>query len=59
MGRLKQDECPICLQSCAHGGIKYGEFEENKEDGIFKASDYLMIKTNYKWERIEEPPKKR
>ncbi|MBI5124141.1 MAG: 4Fe-4S dicluster domain-containing protein [Candidatus Omnitrophica bacterium] len=59
ISRLKSDELPICLQSCTHGGIKYGEFEENKKEQIFKASDYLAIKTNYKWERIEEPPKKK
>jgi len=60
MGRLRDDEVPICLQSCTHGGIQYGEFEENKEDGIFKASDYLMVKTAYNWERVEEaPPKKK
>lgn len=59
LGRLKENELPICLESCTHGGIKYGEFEEDKEKGIFKVSEYLMIKTNYKWERIEEAPKKR
>lgn len=59
LGRLKGDESPICLQSCTHGGIAYGEFEENKEFSIFKASDYLMIKTGYKWERVEAPPKKK
>lgn len=51
LSRLRGDESPICLQSCSHGGIKYGEFEENKEERIFKASDYLLIKTEYKWER--------
>ena len=60
IGRLREGESPICLQSCTHGGIQYGEFEEKKEDGIFKASDYLMVKTTFKWERVEEaPPKKR
>jgi Fe-S-cluster-containing hydrogenase component 2 len=59
IGRLKEGEYPICLQSCTHGGIKYGEFEENKEERIFAASERLMIKTDYKWERIEEPPKRR
>lgn len=59
LGRLKQDETPICLQSCTHDGIKYGEFEENNEGHIFKASDYLMIKTDFKWERVEEPPRRR
>ncbi len=60
IGRLRDGDVPICLQSCAHGGIQYGEFEENLEEGIFKASDHLMIKTAFKWERVEEvPPKKK
>ena len=60
IGRLRDGEVPICLQSCAPGGIKYGEFEENAEEGIFKASDHLMVKTTFKWERVEEiPPKKK
>ena len=59
MGRLRADEYPICLQSCTHGGIKYDEFEEKKEEGIFKVSDHLFVKTSYKWERVEEAPKKR
>lgn len=60
IGRLKNEEFPICLQSCTAGGIQYGEFEEKPEDGIFKASDYLMVKTTFKWERVEEaPPKKK
>ena len=59
LGRLKADESPICLESCSQGGIKYGEFEENKEEGIFKASEHLLIKTNYKWDRILEVPKRK
>ena len=59
IGRLKENEYPICLQSCTHGGIKYGEFEESKDARIFCASEYLMVKTDYKWERIEEAPKRR
>ena len=59
LGRLKAEESPVCLQSCGHGGIKYGEFEENKEEGIFKASEHLLIKTNYKWDRVLEAPKKK
>lgn len=59
LGRLKQDEYPICLQSCVSAGIKYGEFEENKDEHIFKVSDHLMVKTDFKWERVEEPPKRR
>ena len=59
LGRLIGDELPICLQSCAHGGIKYGEFEDNKEERIFKASDYLLVKTDYKWDRVKEPHRKK
>jgi len=59
IGRLRDGEAPICLQSCTQGGIQYGEFEENKEAGLFEASDHLMVKTAFKWERAEEvPPKK-
>jgi Fe-S-cluster-containing dehydrogenase component len=59
IGRPGEGESPICLESCSHGGIKYGEFEEDKDNHIFKASENLLIKTNYKWERIEETPKKK
>ncbi|MBU0881427.1 MAG: 4Fe-4S dicluster domain-containing protein [Candidatus Omnitrophica bacterium] len=59
LGRLKAEESPVCLQSCDHGGIRYGEFEENKEEGIFKASEHLLVKTNYKWDRVLETPKKK
>lgn len=50
------DNVPICLQSCAHDGVRYGEFEENKDEHIYKVSEYVMVKTNYKWERAPEPP---
>jgi Fe-S-cluster-containing dehydrogenase component len=60
MGRLRDGDTPICLQSCTHGGIQYGEFEESKENGIFKASEHLMVRTMFKWERVEDaPPKKK
>ncbi len=59
IGRLKADEQPICLESCAHGGIKYGDLEPNEDEFIFKASENLLIKTAYKWERIEKPPVKK
>jgi len=59
IGRIKEGDSPICLESCTHGGIRYGEFEENKGENIFKASEYLLIKTSYKWERVEEPPVKK
>lgn len=59
LGRLKTDESPICLSSCSHDGIKYGEFEENIEEGTFKASEHLLVRTKYKWERVLPAPKKK
>ena len=60
LGRLKDAEAPVCLQSCTHNGVKYGEFEENKEERIYKVSDHMIVKTDLKWDRIlEVPPKKR
>lgn len=58
VGRLQGEETPICLESCSHGGIKYGQFEESKDDHIYKISEHLLVKTAYKWERIEEAPKR-
>lgn len=59
LGRLKEADLPICLESCSHGGIRYGEFEEDKDENTFKASEYLLIKTGFKWDRVEELPVKR
>ena len=59
LGRLPQEKSPICLESCSHGGIKYGEFEEKKDEGLYQVSDYLIIKTNLKWERLEPLPVKK
>ena len=59
LGRLREGEYPICLESCTDGGIKYGDFEPNEDENIFKASENLLIKTAYKWERIEKPPVKK
>lgn len=56
--RLASGESPVCLESCSHGGIKYGEFDEKKEEGIYRASDYLIVKTSYKWEREKQAVKR-
>jgi Fe-S-cluster-containing dehydrogenase component len=56
LGRIGNEGLPICLESCTYGGIQYGEFEENKEAPIYKISEYLMVKSDYKWERAEETP---
>lgn len=58
MERLEEGESPICLEGCTHGGLKYGEFNENKEERIYRISDNLVVRSDYKWERIEEAPKK-
>ena len=59
LGRIKEHESPVCLESCSHGGIKFGEFDEDKKEGIFRASERLLIKTRYKWDRVLELPKKK
>lgn len=56
IGRLKGDESPICLESCSHGGIRYGQFEEDKAGGLYRISEYLIVKTAEKWERLEPVP---
>ncbi len=56
INRLAPDASPICLESCAHGGIKFGYFEEKKEDGLYRVSDNFIVKTALKWDRIEPIP---
>lgn len=51
LGRLQGEDSPVCLEMCTHGGIRYGEFTEKKEENIFKISENLLVKTNFKWER--------
>ena len=61
LGRVEDGRLPVCLEMCTHGGIRFGEFEEKKEENIFKISDNILIKTNHKWESRGEdlPVKKR
>lgn len=54
LGRIGDDTVPICLESCSHGGIKYGAFEEDKDASIYRISDLLLVKTSYRWERNHE-----
>lgn len=59
LGRLKENESPICLESCSHGGIRYGEFEEDIAQNLYKVSGYLLVKTLEKWERLVPAPIKK
>lgn len=59
IGRLSGEHKPICIESCTHGGVKYGEFAENKEEGVFQVSESLLVRTSYKWERVLEIAKKK
>lgn len=59
LGRLREGESPICLESCTHGGIRYGDFEEKKDEHVYMISEHLLVKTSFKWERVEAPPAKK
>lgn len=61
LGRLQEGQSPVCLEMCTHGGIRFGDFEENKAENIFRISDSLLVKTTFKWERNGEglPVKRR
>ena len=59
LGRLEAGESPVCLASCSHGGITYGEFTESADEKIFAVSDHLLVKTALQWEREEALPAKK
>jgi len=49
INRLKENEVPVCVESCNCGAIKYIEEEEIKEEKeIFKINENLIVKVyNY------------
>jgi Fe-S-cluster-containing dehydrogenase component len=57
--RLEKDKLPVCATSCAHGGIQYGDFEENKDENIYKVSEHLLVKSAYEWQRALPEKKKK
>jgi Fe-S-cluster-containing dehydrogenase component len=57
--RLAEGKRPVCVESCGHDGIQYGEFEENKEEGIYKVSEYLLVKSALQWQRVLPEKKKK
>jgi Fe-S-cluster-containing dehydrogenase component len=59
LGRLKPEELPACLEACTRGAIRYGEFEENREGHIYKISEHVVAKSEYKWEREAEASAKK
>ncbi len=59
LGRVKDGEYPACLGSCSPGAMKYGDFEENIEAHIYKISEYIVAKSDYKWERNGAAPVKK
>lgn len=52
VGRLKETEEPSCVASCPHGGIKYGEFAEEKAKNIYSITDRLVVYSDTHWTRV-------
>jgi len=44
LGRLGEGESPLCARTAPEGAIRYGEFEENEKEGIFKVNENLLVK---------------
>ena len=54
VSRLAEGEAPACVGSCPHGGVKYGDFEEDLEKHIYRVSDNLVVFSDQRWTREEE-----
>lgn len=50
LGRLEEGEDPLCVRTAPDGAIRYGDFEENEEEGIFRVNDNLLVKA-VRWEK--------
>ncbi|MFH1039345.1 MAG: 4Fe-4S dicluster domain-containing protein [PVC group bacterium] len=44
LGRLGEDEVPLCSRRAPKGAILFGDFEENEEEGIYQVNDHLLVK---------------
>ena len=52
LDRLEEGEAPVCVDSGPEGVIRYGEFKEDEEAGVYKVNDYLLVKA-VKWKEEE------
>jgi len=57
--RLASDEVPVCVGSCPHGGVRFGEFTEDKEKHTYAISDNLVVYSDTHWSREIEKTVKR
>ncbi|RKY31633.1 MAG: 4Fe-4S ferredoxin [Candidatus Omnitrophota bacterium] len=49
IGRLKEGENPLCVETCPHGAVKFVDEEEIKEEeDIHKIGDNLIVKA-FNW----------
>lgn len=51
IGRLKEDEVPLCVSTCPSGALRYGEYEPDEEKGEYLIGENLIARA-YAWDRI-------
>ena len=44
-GRLREDEVPVCVESCPHTAVRFEEMEEGIPSGIIRVDDQLVAHT--------------
>jgi Fe-S-cluster-containing dehydrogenase component len=45
IGRLKENELPVCVGGCGEGAIEYGEFEPDDKQHRFLIGEHLVVHT--------------
>jgi len=58
LGRLGKDEKPLCVSSCGHSGIQYGDFDEDEQAGRFKLTENIIVHSIH-WQRDESKAAKK
>ena len=53
IGRLKNGDAPLCVQTCSDGAIRYGEFEENPKENTYFVGDHLIVRAT-SWKKEEK-----
>jgi len=50
LGRLEGGKAPECVDACACGAVKYGDFEPNEEKGLYAIGNNIVVNSIH-WQR--------
>lgn len=53
LGRVAQNEIPVCVATCRSDAIKYGDFKQDLTKGEYAVGGNMIVKA-YAWDRVSK-----